>query len=198
MSFKDAPRTEPDDLLNLTAKREEFLETFFRKGAELTDQLLRELQTLRERMHQVEEENTALRLQLASDDAIRDLLVRVKELEEERLSLRRNVNEATREYSDYEARFAEMERELDQMANLYVASFQLHATLDAAEVLSVIEQMLMQFIGAAQFGIFIRREREHGPVLEPVHAFHCDRIRGTVVQWNESPIGEAEIGRAHV
>ncbi|MCK9522644.1 MAG: GAF domain-containing protein [Proteobacteria bacterium] len=191
MTAKDDPKTDPDDFLNLAAKREEFLETFFRKGAELTDQLLQELQVFRERIATLEEENNDLRLQLASDDAIRDLLTRVKELEEERQSLRQSTTDMVGEHNNYTARFAEMERELDQMANLYVASFQLHATLDAAEVLSVIEQMLMQFIGAAEFAIFLRREHAPHPVLQPVHVFHCDHIRGATIDWNDGPIGEA-------
>jgi hypothetical protein len=182
----------PDDaVFNFSARSEEFLETFFRKGAEFTEQLLGESQKMKNRIHELTEENIRLRSQLASDDAVRDLLMKVQALEDEKHSIRKTADETQKEFKDYAGRYEDMERELDQMANLYVASSQLHATIDASEVLSVIEQMLMQFVGAAKIGIFIRFfDEKTTPFLKPIHAFHCDEIKGTTVEWNSVPIGE--------
>jgi Skp family chaperone for outer membrane proteins len=179
--------------LDLTARREEFLETFFRKGAELTSELLEEVQSLRQRLDETREENLALRHQLASDDAIRDLLSKIEQLEQEKVSLRSWARDHAAYNFDYQARFAEVERELDSMANLYVASYQLHATLETREVLSVIEQLLMQFVGAASFVIFLTAERGGELVLEPVHAFQRDGAPDAAVRWGEGAIGEAAV-----
>jgi hypothetical protein len=177
-------------VFDLNARSEEFLETFFRKGAEFTEQLLQEVQRSRGEIARLKEENIKLRSQLASDDAVRDLLVKVKELEEEKRSIRETADNVVREYRDYEGRYMEMEQELDQMANLYVASAQLHVAMDPSEVFSVIEQMLMQFVGAAKIGIFLRRGTDDAPALVPVHAFHCDAIKGSRIEWNQGSIGE--------
>ena len=184
--------TTEEDAFDFGARSEEFLETFFRKGAEFTEQLLHEAQKMRERIQELSEENVQLRSQLASDDAVKDLLVKIQALEEEKLKIRRSVDNAKREFQSYEDRYLEMEQELDQMANLYVASSQLHATMEASQVLSVIEQMLMQFVGAGSVGIFLRGLKEgQQPYLRPVHAFHCEEICGTEVGWNSGPLGEA-------
>ena len=175
---------------NFNARSEEFLETFFRKGAQFTEQLLTEVQSGRAKIAALQEENIKLRSQLASDDAVRDLLNKIQLLEEEKTSIRENADNAVKEYRDYEGRFFEMEQELDQMANLYVASSQLHAAMDSSSVLGIIEQMLMQLVGASQIGIFLREDTSETPLLRPVHAFHCDEIKGTTVEWKQTPIGE--------
>ena len=56
----------------LKEKRDAFLQTFFKRGAELTDELVSENGRLREQIGKLEAENAALRTQLASDSAIRD------------------------------------------------------------------------------------------------------------------------------
>ncbi|MBN2718562.1 MAG: GAF domain-containing protein [Deltaproteobacteria bacterium] len=185
-------RSTDEDTFDFGARSEEFLETFFRKGAEFTEQLLQEAQKMRERIQELSEENVQLRSQLASDDAVKDLLAKIQALEEEKLKIRRSVDNAKREFQSYEDRYLEMEQELDQMANLYVASSQLHATMEAPQVLSVIEQMLMQFVGAGSVGIFLRGySDDKTPYLRPVHAFHCEEICGTTIEWNVGPLGEA-------
>ena len=54
----------------LKEKRDAFLQTFFKRGAELTDELLGENGRLRDRLSRLEAENASLKTQLASDNAI--------------------------------------------------------------------------------------------------------------------------------
>jgi hypothetical protein len=190
MADRRDARDDRGEGLNLAAQREEFLETFFRKGAEFASELLDELQALRRRFDSLTVENAELRNQLASDDAIRELLVKIDKLEDEKRSLRSRADGAVREIRDYEGRYSEVEKELDAMANLYVASYQLHATLEPTEVLSVIEQVLMQFVGVGSFAIYLTSDRPEGRVLEPVHAFQCDRFAIRAETWDKGPIGE--------
>lgn len=190
MTDPSKPERQTSDGLDLTARREEFLETFFRKGAEFTSELLDEVQALRDRIDALEDENVALRHQLASDDAIRDLLVKIEDLEKEKHSLRGRAHDATQESLDYKSKYSEVEAELSAMANLYVAAYQLHATLETQEVLSVIEQLLMQFVGAGSFAIFVIASRDNERVLEPVHAFECDVTDKRRVPMDRGVLGE--------
>jgi hypothetical protein len=177
---------------NLTAQREEFLETFFKRGAEFTSELLREFHTVQHRLKSLEDENAALKLQLASDDAIRDLLVKIDALEKEKRALAHNIESVRAESSDFAERFQEMEMELDSMANLYVASYQLHVALTPAEVFSIMEQILMQFVGVGRFAVYLRREAPGAaPSLEPVHLFHCDELSGKPLALDDGIVGEA-------
>ncbi|MBW2276692.1 MAG: hypothetical protein JRF63_04315, partial [Deltaproteobacteria bacterium] len=177
--------------LNLAAQRDEFLDTFFRKGAEFASELLDELETLKTKLNEMTLENAELRHHLASDDAIRELLVKIDKLEAEKKKLRSRAEVAVREIHNYEGRYSEVERELDSMANLYVASYQLHATLETSEVLSVIEQVLMQFVGVGSFSIYLVRHDDKARPLEPVHAFQCEGVEIHAETWGEGPIGEA-------
>jgi hypothetical protein len=197
MAEQQQSADEKGEGLDLRAQREEFLETFFRKGAEFASELLEEMQTLKFKLEALTNENTELRHQLASDDAIRELLVKIDQLEDEKKSLRERAAVAVQEIHDFQGRYSEVEKELDAMANLYVASYQLHATLDPTEVLSIIEQVLMQFVGVGSFAVYVARDRGGAKMLEPVHAFQCEGVTIENVPWNEGPIGEAAAAQVH-
>ena len=107
----------------LRRKQSEFFDSFFRKGAEFTRELL--------------EENERLRGELA-------------ELE------RKLAGAADARAAELHERFAEIERENNDLAALYVAQSQLHSTLDAAEIVDIISEILLNFIGASAFAIFMR------------------------------------------
>lgn len=185
------------ELAEFTSRREEFFETFFKKGAEFASELLNELEALRRNAESLSQENVSLRHQLASDDAIRDLLKKIEELEDEKNKLREHIQSAAERTENFADRYREVEKELDSMANLYVALYQLHATLSPPEVLGVIEQLLAQFIGAGSFVIYLRRGNDDEKHLAPVHAYHYEEAVGTRIKWGEGPIGEAAATQVH-
>lgn len=57
--------------------------------------------------------------------------------------------------TDLESRLLELEELNSSMMSMYVSSFQLHATLDLAEVVRVIEEILVNFIGARSYAILL-------------------------------------------
>lgn len=57
--------------------------------------------------------------------------------------------------TDLEGRVLELEELNSSMMAMYVSSFQLHATLDLAEVLRVIEEILVNFIGARSYAALL-------------------------------------------
>lgn len=135
---------------DLKQKRDAFLQTFFKRGAALTEELVVENRRLRSQIESLEEEGAALRTQLASDDAIRDLLKKIGQLEREKARLLSAVHE----HAEISNRFAEVESELESFANLYVASSQLHASLRVRSVVRNVRELLVQLVGVRSLGIY--------------------------------------------
>lgn len=156
----DPPR---DDLKK---ERDDFIKTFFRKGVELTEELVREREQSRSRIILLEEENARLRAQIASEGAMRELLRKIEELEREKELVLNKFREAEALSNRTEANFQEIESELANLANLYVASYQLHASLNPRGAMQHIKELLAQFIGAEAFAVYLLDEA--GAELVPV------------------------------
>jgi len=153
---KDLPVQE----LDLAASKREFIETFFKRGAEFTEELMRENERLRYRLVQVEEMNRVLGQGLEKDGspggsakALRELVDRIERLEGERSQLLHRYEGVAKDSADFHARYADIERENNNLANLYVASYQLHSTMELREVTQIIVEILLNFIGAKTFAI---------------------------------------------
>jgi hypothetical protein len=138
----------------LKEKRDAFLHTFFKRGAELTDEIVHDNHRLRDQLAKVEAENAQLRTQLASDKAIRDLLLKIEELEREKDRLLSTVEEKEEITGQITNRFAEVESELESFANLYVASFQLHLSPSVPAVMRHIKELLGQLVGARSSAVY--------------------------------------------
>jgi hypothetical protein len=139
----------------LKAKRDAFVHTFFKKGAELAEELLEENDRLRRQILRLEEENAALRTQLASDAAMRDLLTKIEHLEREKQKLLSHLESQQASSTRFSNRFAELEEELSNLASLYVASYQLHSTLDLGLVVKHLIELLGQLVGSRSHAIFV-------------------------------------------
>jgi hypothetical protein len=142
----------------LKEKRDAFLHSFFKRGAELSDELMQENRRLRDQLGKVEAENTELKTQLASDRAIRDLLKKIDQLEHEKSRLLSTVHEQEEITGQITNRFAQVEGELESFANLYVASFQLHLSLRLRTVVRHIKELLQQLVGARSLAIYFADE----------------------------------------
>jgi hypothetical protein len=152
----------PTDLsAQLKVQRDSFVHTFFKKGAEFTEELLRENERLRKAVGEVESENAALRTQLASDEAIRDLLRKIDSLEREKSALLSHVYEAEAVSTRFLNRHAQIEEELSNLASLHVASYHLHSTLRLPRVVRHLKELLAQIVGARSFAIYVVDEPTH-------------------------------------
>jgi hypothetical protein len=138
----------------LKEKRDAFLHTFFKRGAELTDEIVHDNHRLREQLAKLEAENTELRTQVASNRAMRDLLVKIDELEKDKRRLLSTVEEKEEITGQITHRFVEVESELESFANLYVASFQLHLSPSVALVLRHVKELLGQLVGARSSAVY--------------------------------------------
>ncbi len=137
------------------ARRDDFIQTFFRKGAQLTEELLKEDDALRSRLRDLESENAKLRSQLRSDNAIRELLSKIEALEAEKRELLERFDGSGPFGGSFTQRFADIESENAKLASLYVASYQLHSTLDLRSILRQLKELLAQFVGARAFAIYL-------------------------------------------
>ena len=144
-----------DAPVDLTKEREAFVRTFLRKGVELTEDLLRENDVLQSQLSSLQIENARLRAQVASDDAIRELLRTVEALEQEKKELMQRSRELEQAKDKHQGRYTEIEQELNDLANLYVASFQLHVALAPRRVLRNVKELLAQLVGAEAFVLYI-------------------------------------------
>lgn len=173
---------------SLLKEREAFVKNFLRKGVEFTEELLRENVELQHKLSQLEADNTGLRTQVKSDDAIRDLLRTIEALEKEKRSLLDKSSQLEQASRRYEGRYAAIEQELNDLANLYVASFQLHATLRPIHVIQHIKELLAQLVGAERFVLYLLRD--DGKTAHPI-AFEG------VMESELSPIsvGEGAVGK---
>jgi hypothetical protein len=105
-------------------------------------------------MLEIEAENRKLRAHLASDEAIRDLLRKIEELENEKMDLANRSARAEAVKDNFSAQYAEVESELAHFANLYVATSQLHTALSVRGVLRALKELLAQLLGAAAFAVY--------------------------------------------
>jgi transcriptional regulator with GAF, ATPase, and Fis domain len=62
----------------------------------------------------------------------------------------------------------DVEEENNNLANLYVASYQLHSTMDFKEVLRIVSEIILNLIGSDHFAILVRDDET--PVLTVVAA----------------------------
>src|SRR5690349_20207803 len=107
-SRSEAPDVESGELKQ---QRDAFVHTFFKKGVEFTEELLRENERLRNQAVKLELENAVLRTQLKSDQAIRDALTKIEQLEKEKEDLLSQFNAAEEVTTRFTGRYAEIEEE---------------------------------------------------------------------------------------
>ncbi len=109
--------------------------------------LLAENQEMRLATARLENETALLRETI--DNAQRELL----QHREHEQQLQEALNRVRAETEQYEAQYAEVEMRNTNLANLYVASYQLHGTLDRAAVLAAMQEIIVDLIGSERFGI---------------------------------------------
>ncbi len=132
-------------------KAEKFLE-LFNKGKEFTEELLRENQRLRYRLASLETDS-------APGEEVQRLRAEVQQLTEENRRIATRFKEVEDENKDFANRYIEIEEQNNNLANLYVASYQLHSTLDFREVIQIVQEIVINLIGAEAFAILLLDEK---------------------------------------
>ncbi len=140
------------------------------------------------------QENERLRLALAASeqetarqgeeaDRLRRELARLGEREQ---SLRRALGRVQADNQHFSERYREIEQENSNLANLYVASYRLHGTLDRAEVLQVLQEITANLIGSEEVAIF---EVDASGALALISSTGVDADAYRTIAVGEGPIG---------
>ncbi|MEO7111745.1 MAG: GAF domain-containing protein [Polyangiaceae bacterium] len=151
---------------DLKRERDAFIQQFFRRGAQISEELLGEMEKLRGEVQSLEAENARLKAHIASDDAIKNLLTKIKELEVEKDELIAKSVRSMPAPDDFTERFAEVENELANLGTLHVAGLQLHTGTTVRRALRNIKELCAQFLGAAQFVVYLATD--DGASLVPI------------------------------
>lgn len=139
-------------------RAEEFMQVF-KKGAEFTQELMKENERLRYRVLDLEECQASSGGPVAANSESRQLMQRIAELEREKDDILSRIGQIEAENNDFANRYLEIEEENNNLANLYIASYQLHSTLDFKEVLQIITEIIINLIGAEEFAIMLLDEK---------------------------------------
>ena len=135
--------------------RSEELFELFARGAELTRQLLDETARLRRRLADEPNADGAGVEGTAGEQAARsDWIAKIDELQRENRGLLEGLSDAEDRNQSWQTRYAEIEERHNDLANLYVASYQLHASFDPNEVLAAISEIVINLIGAEVFALY--------------------------------------------
>ncbi len=155
-----------------------------KRGADFVEELLKENERLRYRLADLDARGT----QGNDESLIRELLDKVQRLEAERARLSAQFAAVEAENKDFASRYVEIENENNNLLNIYVASYQLHSTLDFQEVLQIITEIILNFVGAEVFAIGL--VPEEGGRLRPLIAEGIEREEIAAV-----PIADGVVGQ---
>ena len=97
----------------------------------------------------------------------------------------RKVEEENKEFAD---RYIEIEEQNNNLANLYVASYQLHSTLDFKEVVRIVQEIVINLIGAEVFHVLM--------VSEKTGQLEVEASEGQTPGRTTIPVGDGLIGKA--
>src|SRR5215475_3635595 len=173
MSNADDPAKSGHEFLQIVSKAKEF-----------TEELLKENERLRFKIASLETGGVTAH----SEDRVRELQKRLRELEERLAELEAKHRKAEEENKEFADRYIEIEEQNNNLANLYVASYQLHSTLDYREVVRIVQEIVINLIGAEAFHIFILNDKTGTLDLET--------SEGQTSPISSVAVGEGKIGAA--
>lgn len=155
--------SQPEETPSVPAKSDELLE-ILRKGRTFAEELLRENERLRLKILQLETDGPDANRGATADELDR-LRVENGRLRDRLAAFEARYAAVETENMDFARRFVEVEEQNDALANLYVASYQLHATLDPAEVTQSITDIVVGLIGASEYALLLVDEESNELVL---------------------------------
>src|SRR5512140_892409 len=85
----------------------------------------------------------------------------------ERERLKEETRKLLEENRDFAKRYVELEEHAANLANLYAATFQLHATLDPGQVVKTISEIAINLIGASEFILYLADDAKGDFVVAP-------------------------------
>jgi hypothetical protein len=135
--------------------------SYVQKVREDTNRILLDLKTQNERLRSLVAALESDRARLQTQRVrLQEQLMNVREELSQRIEehegLLRRLTEVERENQAVTCQFLDIEAQNTNLANLYVAGYQLHGSLDREHVLGAIREIIINLIGSEDFAIFER------------------------------------------
>jgi transcriptional regulator with GAF, ATPase, and Fis domain len=153
------------------------------KAKEFTEELLKENERLRYKIASLEAGGGP-----GGDDRTRVLQRQVQDLEGKLAEIEERYRKVEEENKEFADRYLEIEEQNNNLANLYVASYQLHSTLDFKEVVRIVQEIVINLIGAEVFHVLM--------VSEKTGQLEVEASEGQTPTRPSIPLGEGIIGGA--
>jgi putative methionine-R-sulfoxide reductase with GAF domain len=169
----DDPSKKGQDFLQIVSKAKEF-----------TEELLKENERLRFKIASLESGGA----KGASEGRMQELQHRLHELEEKLAEVTARFKKVEEENKEFADRYIEIEEQNNNLANLYVASYQLHSTLDFKEVVRIVQEIVINLIGAEVFHVLM--------VSEKTGQLEVEASEGQTPGRHTIPMGDGVIGKA--
>jgi hypothetical protein len=152
--------------------------------------LLSENEKLRGLATSLESENTQLRDErLRLQERLLSAREELDRIKEQEVSLQRKLATIEAEHQRFSQQFEAVEQQNSDLANLYVASYRLHATLDRKEVLGIVQEIIINLIGCEELAIF--EVAANDSRLSLVASLGIDPARYQAISLGSGPIGRA-------
>lgn len=168
---------------------------FFRRGEAFIEELLDENEKLRLRVMHLEGELHQNKATVPPAGSVNELQTILEQLKQEHEDLRRRYDEILGETKQHKSRYQQIEEENEKLVNLFVASYQLHSTMNLNEAVQIVTEILLNFVGAGRFALFMRE----GDQLVPVSSYGVglDKLKKVEMsaEWIKTCVAP---GRPHV
>ncbi len=160
--------------------------SLFDQGKKFTEELLKENERLRHLVAETSREKEVVERR-AEAAGVAHLDAKIKVLEEENARLRLEIDrqrtlsaEIEQENREFANRYVEIERQNSNLINMYVASYQLHSTLDFPAVVVIVRDIVINMLGAEVFGVYLVDEKL-GELVLAAHEELPETCRGNLV-----------------
>lgn len=139
-------------------KSDDFLE-IFSKGKDFLEELITENERLRQQVIKLRNHQDLFALE-ETEIEIPTIESKIKNFEEKIRKLENEKMVLEQENSEFANRLIEVEEQNNNLANLYVASHQLHSTLDFKEIVQIVMEIIINLIGAEQIALYLLEKSE--------------------------------------
>lgn len=143
-----------DPRQSLQRKTDEFLRDFFEKGEMLVKELITENDRLRAQL-ETSPSRPAEDRPVTRDNMVDLLMIRISALERECDEIRRIAGNVEEESGGFRQRLDSLEQEHYHLASMFVAGSQFHSATSFDEVLRTITEILLNFVGAGAFTLYL-------------------------------------------
>lgn len=164
---------------------EDYVAKVRQNTAQFVEETLRDNERLRAQVLRLEGEKRA------SDEALSELRLQIAKQELEQALQRERMLRFENENGRIFAEYAAIEQQNSNLANLYVASYRLQGTLDRAEVLQVIQEVIINLVGSEELAVFeLDNQRQR---LSLLSAFGVDEVKYASLPLDDSPIARTAL-----